>query len=143
MMLTTKAIREAAARLIEFSFDEIAEQLKVQTFEDRTKLVSTLRSFMRLGMVERNGSGTTYRYIGHMRPTWKNKMWRAMVIKERFTREDVVKLSGATRANVKKFVFALKRNGAICHISGQGYSGGLYRLADPDNAPLEPPAASY
>jgi hypothetical protein len=39
----------------------------------------------------------------------------------------------------KKYFIFLKKKGFIIAVSGNGYSEGVYRLADPDNAPLEHP----
>ena len=66
-------------------------------------------------------------------------MWRAMRIKGTFTQKDIMRLTGASRPHVKKYVRYLRRQGLVEAVAGQDYVRGLYRLKDPDNAPLEHP----
>jgi hypothetical protein len=66
-------------------------------------------------------------------------MWRAMRIKEYFTRRDIMKLSGASYAYVLNYFSFLSNKGFINHVSGKGFKKALYRLSDFDNVPLEHP----
>jgi len=67
------------------------------------------------------------------------RIWRAMRIKGSFTQQEIVKLTGASRIHVKKYVIHLKKQGLVEVESGQGYEKGVFRLKDPAGAPLEHP----
>jgi len=81
-----------------------------------------------------------YRYQEKKKPlSQQAKIWRAIRIKEYFTRRDIVKLSGASDIYVRRYLNFLKGEGFVEHIAGWGYKNALYRLIDPATAPLEKP----
>jgi hypothetical protein len=81
-----------------------------------------------------------FKYQGKEKPLNKQaKIWRAIRIKEYFTRFDIVRLSEASDEYVKRYFTFLKRKGFIVHVSGRGAKGGLYRLLEPEKAPINHP----
>ena len=140
--ICTQNVRQAAFDLGEFSVDDLVTTLDARTYKEVSQIkgiASRLRREKEIASV----TPGLYRYQEKQKPLTKiAKMWRAMKIKGHFTQQDIVKLSGASRSHVKKYVIFLKRAGFITpntNVSGRGYKGGLYRLMDPDNAPLEHP----
>ncbi|MFZ0928125.1 MAG: hypothetical protein WAN11_05975 [Syntrophobacteraceae bacterium] len=131
-------IRNAAAKLIEFTIDELAEELHISSHKALHAVWAAMRAFRISGLVEKTAPGT-FRYKGHMLGSLKMKMWRAMLVKGRFSQSDIVTLSGATRIYVRRFLLLLRSKQVVMHVSGRGYSGAIYGLVDPDSAPLEPP----
>jgi hypothetical protein len=133
-----QTVREAVKELAEFSFDELIDKLHPTTFEGLRDIKRALSRFCREGEVAALGSDR-YSYVGKKKLTKLEKMWRAMRITGQFTRQDIVRLTGASGIHVKKYFIFLKRNGFIVPVSGRGYRGGIFKLADPDKAPLEHP----
>lgn len=135
---SSQAVRSAALKLVEFTIDQLAEELKISTYKELQSVRRTIRTLRKTGAIERSGQDT-FRYKGHIIGTLKNKMWRAILVKERFTQEEIVMLSGASRIHVKKFFIMLRRNQIIRQVSGRGYSEGIHCLIDFESAPLECP----
>lgn len=137
--MITQRVRETAFRLGEFTLDDLMEALPVYTFEEIWKLRGAIRWLRKSGEFTLVQHGL-YRYQARReRLTKVAKMWRAMRIKEYFTKRDIVKLSGASKSHVKKYFIILKRKNYIARVEGKGSKEGVYRLMDPDNAPLEHP----
>ena len=135
----TQKIRDYANGADVFTVDEIASALGTKTFEYLRKIREVVKRLKARGEIISVSPGL-YRY--EMKPcpfTKVERMWRAMRIKEYFTRKDIVMLSGASKTHAKKYFIFLKKKGFIIAVSGKGYSEGVYRLADSDNAPLEHP----
>ena len=135
-------IRSAAARLIEFTLDELMEVLHVSSRKGRHLVQKAIGDYGRSGLIEKTGT-ETLRYKGHTLGSLRMKMWRAILIKGKFTQRDIVVLSGASRNYVRMFFAHLKKAGAIKHISGRGYEESLFRLIDPESAPLECPVKCW
>ena len=134
-------IREAVKELGEFTINDLTVELHVCTYKEKDRIRRAVKCLKKYKEVVSIGPGF-YRYQGQgkQKPLKKIvKMWRGMRIKEYFTRQDIVRLSGASKIHVKKYFIFLKREGFISPVSGRGYKEGLFRLSDPDNAPLEHP----
>ena len=86
-----------------------------------------------------------YKYAGRQKPlSLIEKMWRAIRIKEYFTRRDIVRLSGASNSHVHKYMMHLEAQGIIENVSGgRGYSEGIFGLINPDTVPLEHPVLPF
>jgi len=138
-MRYAQKVRQAAIELGEFTIDDLAERVGIYTYKDNERFVVTIRYFKKVKEIILLGSGL-YSYQGRRGPLTKAaKMWRAMRIKEYFTRRDIMKLSGASYAYVLNYFSFLNNKGFINHVSGKGFKEALYRLSDFDNVPLEHP----
>ena len=132
-------VRQAATTLGEFTVDDLAASLTVQTYKERESLRCVLRDLKKSKEIILLTPGF-FGYQGKQgRLTKVAKMWRAMRIKKYFTRQDIARLSGASETHVRRYIIFLCDKGFIVHVSGQGCKGELYRLADPDNAAYEHP----
>jgi hypothetical protein len=131
-------VREAAARLGKFTERELMDIIDPAAYVGLKEIRRALTRFCKEGEVVRSEGGT-YSYAGRKIVTKYAKMWRAMLIKERFSRQDIVRLTGASKIHAKKYFIFLRRSGFIESLTGQGYANGLFRLADPENAPLDHP----
>jgi len=137
--ICTQNVRQAAFDLGEFSVDDLVTTLDARTYKEVSQIKAIASRLRREKEIASITPGL-YRYQEKEKPLTKiAKMWRAMRIKGHFTQQDIVKLSGASRSHVKQYVIFLKRAGFITYVSGRGYTEGLYRLIDPDNAPLGHP----
>lgn len=135
----TQKLRQSAIELGEFNINDLAHCIPVYTYKDKHRIIKLIQALKRNGEIVSIRRGF-YCYQGKKRPlTKKARMWRAIRIKEYFTRRDVVKLSGAPDAYVRWYLSFLKRDGFIEHISGRGYRNGLYRLTNSTDAPLDHP----
>jgi len=132
--------REAAAELGDFTISELVVFLKMK---NKPKIRKAIDYLLRVKGEVVSIRPRFYRYQGNQKPLNKvDKMWRAMRIKEYFSRQDILKLSGASYVYVKTYFAWLKREGFITHISGRGYKDALFRLTDPETAPLDRPITS-
>ena len=132
-------VRQVASELGEFTVDDLVSRVPVSTYKEKKKVRSVAQGFEKSGEITLLGPGL-YRYQAKQTPLSKvARMWRAMKIKGYFTRQDLVKLCGASEGHVEKYVYFLKRGGFIAHVAGQGYEHALYCLIDPENAPLKHP----
>lgn len=131
--------RESARGLGEFTLQELSKNMNIQSYKDNERLrcrVKDLRKNQEIISIRRG----LYRYQGKQGPLVKiARVWRAMRIKVYFTLQDVVRLSGASESHARKYIKYLMGKGFVEYVSGQGYGGKLYKLVDPDNAPLEHP----
>jgi hypothetical protein len=135
----TQRVREAASKLEEFTIDELAAPLCVRTYKDRAKVRRVIKYLKRNNEIGPIRVGL-FKYQGKDQPLSKQaRIWRAIRIKEYFSRFDVVKLSGASDEYVKRYFTFLKRKGFIAHVSGRGSKNGLYRLIEPEKVPIEHP----
>jgi hypothetical protein len=135
---TKQQIHEAAARLGEFTLQDLRDALDLPTFGNYRTLSDALKALRRWGHLQKVGTNS-YRYTDKRGFSKKGRMWRAMLIKSQFTRKDVAKLAECSIDYVHKYFAFLLRKKWIILISKQGHNDGLYRLADPDAAPLEHP----
>ena len=137
--MCTQQVRETAFKLGEFTIDDLMDALPVYTYEEIWKVRAAIRRLIKVGefaLVRHD----LYRYQAKKeRLTKVAKMWRAMRIKEYFTKKDIAKLSGASKPHVKKYFIFLKRNNYIARVEREGSREGVYRLTDTENAPLEHP----
>ena len=135
-------IREAVKELGEFTVNDLTVELHVCTYDEKHKIARSVDYLKRCKEVISIRRGF-YRHQGQgkQRPLTKmDKMWRAMRIKECFTCQDIVRLSGANKTYVHKYFMFLEGEGFIENTSGnRSYKEGLFCLSDPDNAPLEHP----
>ena len=132
-------VRLAASEMGMFTVDELVSRLPVSTYREKRKIRSVIQGFEASGEAVLLKPGI-YRYQGRKQPLSRvARMWRAIRIKGHFTRLDLVRLTGASKGHAKKYIFYLKRKGFIELVSKQGNNYGVYRLIDPDNAPLEHP----
>ena len=132
-------VREAAIELGGFTIGDLAERVGIYTYKDRERFLVTIRYFKKIKEIILLGSGL-YSYQGRQGPLTKAaKMWRAMRIKEYFTRRDIMKLSGASYAYVLNYFSFLSNQGFIIRVSSKGFKDALYRISDFDNVPLEHP----
>jgi len=135
----TEKLRQSAIELGEFSINDLAHKIPVYTYKDKHKIIRVLGVLKRQGEVASIKRGH-YRYQEKKKPlSQQAKIWRAIRIKEYFTRRDIVKLSGASDIYVRRYLNFLKGEGFVEHIAGWGYKNALYRLIDPATAPLEKP----
>jgi hypothetical protein len=135
----TEKVRRTASRLGEFTIDELMSSLFVQNYEDKARIKRVVKCLKWKGEVISIRTGL-FRYQRKEKPLNKQaRMWRAIRIKEYFSRFDVVKLSGASDEYVKRYFTFLKRKGFIAHVSGRGSKNGLYRLIEPEKVPIEHP----
>jgi len=138
----TQKLRQSAIELGEFNVNDLAHSIPVYTYKDKHKITRVLSVLKKQGEIISIRMGH-YRYQEKKQPlSQQAKIWRAVKIKEYFTRRDIVKLSGASDSYVRRYLNFLKREGFIEHISGWGYKNALYRLIDPTTAPLEKPLFS-
>ena len=135
----TQRLRQSAIELGEFTVNDLAHKIPVYTYEDKHRITGVLSALKKQGEIISNRTGN-YRYQEKKQPlSLQAKIWRAIKIKEYFTRRDIVKLSGASDSYVRRYLNFLKKEGFIKYISGWGYKDALYRLIDPATAPLEKP----
>lgn len=135
----TQKVRQAAIELGEFTGDDLADRVPAFTYKDKGRIRKAVQELRKSGEVI-SIKKALYRYGGKRRPLSKQaRIWRAIKIKEYFTRRDIVQLSGASDVYVKRYFTFLKRKAFIEHISGRGYKGGLYCLTDSMKAPLDHP----
>jgi len=137
--LTQRQIREAAARLGEFSLEDLREALDLPICGTYRAISDSLKAFRRWGHLKKVGPDL-YRYVDKRGFSKKGKMWRAMLIRSEFTRKDVARLAGCSLDYVNKYFACLQRQGWVTLVSKEGHKDGVYRLVDPDKAPLEHPA---
>ena len=134
-------VREAAAELGRFTAKDLVVFLNYKG-KSIIKIRKAIDYLKKWGHVVSLRPGF-YLYQDKQKPLMKiEKMWRGILIKEYFTRQDILKLSGASFRYVERYFSFLKREGLITHVSGSGYKNGLYCLTDPDTAPLERPITS-
>lgn len=135
----TENVRRTVSKLGEFTIDELATSLSVQAYGDKARVRRVVKCLKWKGEVISIRTGL-FKYQGKEKSLNKQaKIWRAIRIKEYFTRFDVVKLSEASDEYVKRYFTFLKRKGFIDHVSGRGAKGGLYRLLEPEKAPIDHP----
>ncbi len=135
----TQRLRQSAIELGEFTVNDLAHKIPVYTYKDKHKITRVLSVLKKQGEIISIRTGH-YRYQEKNQPlSQQAKIWRAIKIKEYFTRRDIVKLSGASDSYVRRYLNFLKKEGFIKHVSGWGYKDALYRLIDPATAPLEKP----
>ncbi len=135
----TQKIRQAAFDLGDFNSLDLAKALNINTEKELRKMRVAVRELKYRKEIISLRRGF-YRYQGKQKPLNKTaKMWRAIRIKERFTRQDIKKLSGASKNYVVAYLNFLVKAGFICHISGRGFKGKLYCLIEPESAPLNHP----
>lgn len=135
----TQKVRQSAIELGEFNINDLDHRIPVYTYKDRHKIIRVLATLKKKGEIISIRTGH-YRYQEKKKPlSQQAKIWRAVKIKEYFTRRDIVKLSGASDSYVRRYLNFLKGEGFIEHVSGWGYKNALYRLIDPATAPLEKP----
>lgn len=131
--------RQAATELGDFTVDDLASVLNIHTEEDLRKIRVVVKDlkFKKEIVSLRRGF---YRFQKKQKPLSKiAKMWRAMRIKEYFTRQDIKRLSGASEVYVINYFKYLLGKGFISHLSGSGFKERLYCLNDPEKAPLHHP----
>ena len=133
-------VRQSAINLGEFTINDLTIALPVCTYAEKEKARWSVKSLKRSGEVISVRPGL-YRYIGKDKTLNKlARIWRAMRIKGYFTRQEIGRLSGASKTHVHKYFMYLERKGIIENSSGgRSYQVGIYCLIDPDNAPLEHP----
>jgi len=132
-------VRQIASGLVDFTAYDLGSALNMSTKKELRKIRIVVKDlkFKKEIISLRRGF---YRY--QERPKALNKtakMWRAIRIKEYFTRQDILKLSGASKSYVANYIKYLVSKGFISHVSGNGFKGKLYCLNDPDTAPLHHP----
>ena len=135
----TQRVRKTAFDLGEFTMDQLEEAVPVKTVRELHAARQVIKRFIKEKEIVPDGPNR-YRYQVVTRRFPKlARMWRAMRFKGNFTQQEIVKLTGASRTHVKKYVIHLKKQGWLEHTAGQGYEGGHYQLKDPDRAPLVHP----
>lgn len=132
-------VRQAALRLGDFSCEDIALALNAHEKKEKVRIRETINYLKRTKQVIALRRGF-YRYKIYQKPlTNIAKMWRAMKIKEYFTRFDIERLSGASGTHVRKYFIYLKNAGFIYCVKNNGHKADLFGLVEPDNAPLQHP----
>jgi len=135
----TGKIRRAASEFGDFTVNDLATSLNMRSEKEMRRIrtaIKDLKSNKEIIALRRG----LYRYTEKEKPLNKiTKMWRAMRIKEYFTRRDIKLLSGASEAFVIKYFKYLVNKGFISHVSGFGFKDRLYCLNNPDKAPLNHP----
>lgn len=133
-------VRAVVRDLDEFTIHDLTEPLCIQSYEEKERVKSAIKGLKRIGDVVSVKPGV-FRYKPKQKPfSMLAKMWRGMLIKGTFTWRDIVILSGADRTHVHKYIMFLCKNGTIERVSkARSYAMGVYRLTDPDTAPLEHP----
>lgn len=135
----TQKLRQSAIEIGEFNVNDLAQKIPVYTYRDKHKITRVISVLKKQGEIISIKKGY-YRYQEKKRPLSKQaRIWRAIRIKEYFTRRDIAKLSGASDVYLRRYLNFLKGEGFIEHITGWGYKNALYRLIDPTTAPLEKP----
>jgi Fic family protein len=132
-------VRQAASKLGDFSFGDLASALNAHENDEKLRLREVVKNMKRTKeiIILRRGF---YRYNFKQKPLTKiAKMWRAMRIKEYFTRRDIERLSGASNTYVRKYFIHLKKAGFIYRVSDNGHKADLFGLVEPDKAPLQHP----
>lgn len=135
----SKKVRQAASKLGDFSCEDIALALNAHEKKEKLRIREVVKCFKRTKkiIILRRGF---YRYNVKQKPLTKiAKIWRAMRIKEYFTRRDIKRLSGASDTHVRKYFTYLKKAGFIYCVSDNGRKADLFSLAEPDKAPLQYP----
>jgi hypothetical protein len=135
-----KQIREAAVELVQFTIHDLADRLCIRSYAEKARLKGGLKGLKKTGEIVSVQPGI-FRYKMRQRPfSMTEKMWRAIIIKGRFTWRDLVLLSGASRSHAHKYLRFLEQKGIIRSIStSRKYSEGCYILIEPEKAPLEHP----
>lgn len=135
----SKKVRQAASKLGDFSCEDIALALNARENKEKLRIREIINYLKRTKQVIALRRGF-YRYKINQKPlTNIAKMWRAMKIKEYFTRPDIERLSGASDTHVRKYFIYLKKAGFIYRISNNGHKADLFGLVEPDKAPLQHP----
>lgn len=135
----TEKVRESTSKLERFCFDDICADIRVKSKKRKEKVRNSIRYLKRTGEVISVEPGF-YQYQTPQKPISQiEKMWRAITIKEYFTRRDIVRLTGVSRRYVNQYVGYLEQNGFISVELGNGFPKGTYRLNDPDSAPIGHP----
>jgi hypothetical protein len=133
-------IREIVTDLDQFTIQDLVEPLHIQTFREKERVRSAVKGLRKIRDVVSIMPGV-FCYRPKQKPfSMLAKMWRAMLIKGTFTWREIVVLSGADKTHVHKYIMFLSRARYIERISRErSYARGIYRVADPDHAPLEHP----
>lgn len=139
-MKFAQQIREAAVDLEEFTIHDLADRLCVRTYREKARLKIGLKGLKVSGEIISVQPGL-FRYKVKQRPfSMTEKMWRAIVIKGRFTWKDLVILSGASKSHVHKYLRFLEHKGIIRRASlSRAYADGCWVLIDPESAPVKHP----
>ena len=135
----SQKVRQAASKLGNFSCGDIALALNAHEKKEKLRIREAINYLKRTKQVIALSRGF-YRYKIIQKPlTNIAKMWRAMKIKEYFTRHDIERLSGASDTHVRKYLIYLKRAGFIYCVKNNGSKADLFGLTEPDKAPLQHP----
>lgn len=132
-------VRQIASELVDFTTSDLASALSMSTKEELRKIQIVVRNLKNKKDLISLRRGF---YHFQERPKPLNitaKMWRAISIKEYFTRQDIQKLSGASKNYVINYIIFLVNGGFVSHVSGNGFKEKLYCLNSPDTAPLQYP----
>ena len=139
----TDIVRDKALMFEKFTYEDINNSIRLRVKNKNEKVRNSIRALRRTGEVKSIRRGL-YQFCQIQKPlSLMEKMWRAMRIKEFFTCYDICKLTGASTNYVKQYVRYLKRKGFVSSAEDAGIQEGIYRLNDPEGAPLKHPAIPW
>ena len=132
-------VKQAASKLGDFSCEDIALALNAHEKKEKLRIREVIKYLKRTNRIAILKRGF-YRYKINQKPLTKiAKIWRAIKIKEYFTRGDIERLSGASNTYVRKYFIYLKKAGFIYRVSDNGHKADLFGLVETDKAPLQHP----
>ena len=135
----TDRIRRIASDMERFTIRDLCKALRYKSRKKTASVTNSMRYLKRKGEVKAIRPGL-YHYEAPIKPLTKTaRMWRAIRIKEYFTKRDIVLLTEVSRHYANQYVKSLERDGHVSRVSGRGYAEAVYCLENPDKAPLDAP----
>lgn len=126
--------REAASKLGHFTAAELGDAVSVQSFEDQRRVRQTITDFVSSGEVERTGSGQ-YRYKGKDEsgevPIYERMHAAMRFLKKRFSINDIILISGSSRAYAQEFLRKQVADGFLKAIQTPGKRTEYLLINDP------------
>ena len=137
----TEKVRQAAQRLKKrgeepFGTGDVGHEMFIQTREDHKKMLNAVYELRKQDEIISVARGR-YEYVPKSTRQLKDKLWRVVRAKRKFTLDDLVELTGAKRIYCKEFVALLIRRGIVRKITSPGVLA-VYRMIEDPGPELEP-----
>jgi len=131
-------IRETAKSFGKFFLHEMFDELKAETKKEKQKIRSAISDLVKEGSLERFARGFyEYKKDGRNgRPKiLAQKMWKAMSILRRFTKEDIAMISDASPDYTSKYFMIMTKKGHIKKIGmkKKGKRVAVYQIIEKPN----------
>lgn len=138
MKLAAK-IRAVVPSLGDFTIHDLAYVLGVQTYADKARLKTSLKGIMKSGAIVGLRPGLFRFTQKDASFSMLQSMWRTMLLKQRFTWQDITRISGSSKSHAHKYLRFLEGKGIVRNLGDRGYRSGVWELMEPEKAPLEHP----